>query len=102
MAALFSHRCYVTGDREHLRRLGVAFEGHIFRRIRPPKDAVFEFRRQRPPEVESSVGCVTFKKCPQPRIKLDCLGRTGRKGIRKYHVDLSIHLEHYCALTLLK
>ncbi len=54
-------------------------------------------RRLNPLEIASSVGCVTYTKCPQPRIKRDGLRRTGGKGNRKYHVDLPTHLEHHCA-----
>ncbi len=59
-------------------------------------------RRLNPLEIASSVGCVTYTKCPQPRIKRDGLRRTGGKGNRKYHVDLPTHLEHRCASHYLK
>ncbi len=53
-------------------------------------------------KVASYEGCLTYSKCPQPRIKREGLRRMGGKGNRKYNIDLPTHLEHRCGLTLLK
>ncbi len=48
-----------------------------------------------PLQVASSVGCVMYTKCPEPRIKRDCLRRTGGKGnVSGYLRNLS-ELSHF-------